>query len=596
MSKNHKPQDSGASERTRIVKRPRPELEPAEGEDPTATLIHRPEDLERTRQATQAMAQVQRAAEEGTVAIPVMPSTPEPAPATLRLDRAQLPPLAPAAAPAEDRKPAGFPTADPTSRVMVPLSELARMVEARPTAPPEADQTARLVAHEPELKLTASSNPDLEPKTSLMPVELQAPHEGTQILHSPLEPTVALIPDIPPASESDEAEQGTTPIERPSLPAPASASETEGTAPIQRPLIQDLAAAQSTLVLPREDATRLMPVTLPASETESTAPIERPLTLAPETGRMEPPPPPDATRIVPVAEMLALAEGLAGLQPQGAPPASESGTAPIERPEPAPADAAAIPMDATVRVPLGGMPTLEAAPVPTVEEPVATPAQATVIVPLAKLELAPEPASPTLFTPKPGPEAPSPAAPLGGGTLLVPVEELSALMEVPAAAAPERGPEPPPLAPPAASNTMKVAPTGSAPAMAYASAPAPAAKAKPGQGLLWTGVLVFIAILAGGGLLIWKPWAASGRSTPTLPSILPQMDSGRGLPPNLKPYLDKAKAGDAGAMRYLGACYYNGLGVPADRAEGLRWYRKAAEAGSQAARRELIELEAASKQ
>ena len=145
---------------------------------------------------------------------------------------------------------------------------------------------------------------------------------------------------------------------------------------------------------------------------------------------------------------------------------------------------------------------------------------------------------------------------------------------------------------------MKVAPSVPfrSPALALPPvAPAPAPRQGSGQGLLWTGVFVFAGILVAGGLFLWKPWAAPGKKVPELPSILPQMDATRGVPPNLKPYLEKAKAGDASAMRYLGACYYNGLGVAADRAEGLRWYRKAAEAGSQAARRELLQLEAAAK-
>jgi hypothetical protein len=60
----------------------------------------------------------------------------------------------------------------------------------------------------------------------------------------------------------------------------------------------------------------------------------------------------------------------------------------------------------------------------------------------------------------------------------------------------------------------------------------------------------------------------------------------------MRPAYEKALAGDPNAMRYLGVCYVNGLGVPADRAEGLKWYRRAAAAGSAAAQRDLQALEA----
>jgi len=60
-------------------------------------------------------------------------------------------------------------------------------------------------------------------------------------------------------------------------------------------------------------------------------------------------------------------------------------------------------------------------------------------------------------------------------------------------------------------------------------------------------------------------------------------------------YLEQAKAGDANAMRMLGAMYYYGLDVPLDRDRGLAWYRKAAERGSEVARAELSRLEGAGK-
>jgi TPR repeat protein len=59
----------------------------------------------------------------------------------------------------------------------------------------------------------------------------------------------------------------------------------------------------------------------------------------------------------------------------------------------------------------------------------------------------------------------------------------------------------------------------------------------------------------------------------------------------LKGIKEKAEAGDASSMRYLGTCFANGLGVPRDVEEAKRWFRRAAEAGSQAAREELAILQ-----
>ncbi len=63
------------------------------------------------------------------------------------------------------------------------------------------------------------------------------------------------------------------------------------------------------------------------------------------------------------------------------------------------------------------------------------------------------------------------------------------------------------------------------------------------------------------------------------------------VPPSAKVYFEQAQAGDAHAMRMLGAMYYYGLNVPADRDRGLYWYRKAAEKGSDTARAELSKIE-----
>jgi hypothetical protein len=78
---------------------------------------------------------------------------------------------------------------------------------------------------------------------------------------------------------------------------------------------------------------------------------------------------------------------------------------------------------------------------------------------------------------------------------------------------------------------------------------------------------------------------------PLPPPFLTEPNPSESVPQAAKVYLEQAKAGDARAMRMLGAMYYNGLDVPRDREKGIYWYRLAAEKGSDAARKELSQLE-----
>jgi TPR repeat protein len=55
---------------------------------------------------------------------------------------------------------------------------------------------------------------------------------------------------------------------------------------------------------------------------------------------------------------------------------------------------------------------------------------------------------------------------------------------------------------------------------------------------------------------------------------------GRDLPPALRPWYERARGGDASAMRVLGSMYCQGQNVPQDLAEGMRWYHLAMAAGS----------------
>ncbi|HNX94317.1 MAG TPA: hypothetical protein PKL14_04080 [Holophaga sp.] len=89
---------------------------------------------------------------------------------------------------------------------------------------------------------------------------------------------------------------------------------------------------------------------------------------------------------------------------------------------------------------------------------------------------------------------------------------------------------------------------------------------------------------------------ASLQESPAAPP--PQTDSpvtSAEVPAELRAYFDKATQGDAKAMHMLAVMYYNGLNVRQNREEGLKWYRKAAEAGSQAAQKELKQIESIQK-
>jgi TPR repeat protein len=100
----------------------------------------------------------------------------------------------------------------------------------------------------------------------------------------------------------------------------------------------------------------------------------------------------------------------------------------------------------------------------------------------------------------------------------------------------------------------------------------------------WIGGIIAVLILAGAAASYWRdrPAPASGEQE----GIPAEKD----IPPTLRPYYDKALTGDASAMRMLGTMYYNGLNVPQNAKEGIRWYRKAAAAGSVAARKDLEQL------
>jgi hypothetical protein len=116
----------------------------------------------------------------------------------------------------------------------------------------------------------------------------------------------------------------------------------------------------------------------------------------------------------------------------------------------------------------------------------------------------------------------------------------------------------------------------------------PAGPERPRHRVLrsWIGGIVAVLILVGVAASYLKGPSGSGSGDSLLEGTRPIQD----IPPSLRPYYERARNGDASAMRMLGTMYYNGLNVAADTKEGVRWYRKAAAAGSVAAKKDLEQL------
>ena len=178
-------------------------------------------------------------------------------------------------------------------------------------------------------------------------------------------------------------------------------------------------------------------------------------------------------------------------------------------------------------------------------------------------------------------------------------------------------PSPPPagtafIRPSAASPTPMYASTQVMPPGAPRPLPPPGQIHIPGRrglpGWVWAG-LAGLVILGGlGGLALVRPELlglgapdanAEGSPAPSAENPEPgdktepkaSEPPTQEIPPALRSYYDKAQRGDPSAMRTLGVMYYYGMNVPKNTEEGIRWYRKAAEAGSQAAKKDLKALE-----
>ncbi|HJV22938.1 MAG TPA: hypothetical protein VJ570_09575 [Holophagaceae bacterium] len=91
------------------------------------------------------------------------------------------------------------------------------------------------------------------------------------------------------------------------------------------------------------------------------------------------------------------------------------------------------------------------------------------------------------------------------------------------------------------------------------------------------------------GVWIWSTHtSAPTQEVVTLPSPPAALES---LTPEVRALVKEADGGNVHAMRTLALWYYYGLNVSKDREKGLDWYRRAAAAGSAAARQELAQIE-----
>jgi len=98
--------------------------------------------------------------------------------------------------------------------------------------------------------------------------------------------------------------------------------------------------------------------------------------------------------------------------------------------------------------------------------------------------------------------------------------------------------------------------------------------------------------LLGAGILgtVYALWPEVYETEPKAPKPIRSVAKTFEVPASLKKYYNNALQGDAASMRILGVMYYQGLNVPKNREEGLRWYRMAAKSGSAIAGKELKEM------
>lgn len=205
--------------------------------------------------------------------------------------------------------------------------------------------------------------------------------------------------------------------------------------------------------------------------------------------------------------------------------------------------------------------------------------------------------------PPPPEEAVDQTVRLKAGEPTPPEAHQTIIMNSPASTHPFPQVAPPPSAPtpdlptlfPDPTRTVTMDHLPEVPVVAPYEEPLPPKRSGLLMGLL-AGAVVIIIIAVVVGILGYRAGWFGERSAPPSYADDERNKAAGELPkpvvnPAIQPYLQRAEAGDATAMQMLGHFYYYGMLVPQNREEGLRWYRKAAAAGSVSAQKELANLE-----
>ena len=109
---------------------------------------------------------------------------------------------------------------------------------------------------------------------------------------------------------------------------------------------------------------------------------------------------------------------------------------------------------------------------------------------------------------------------------------------------------------------------------------------------VWIPVAIGILLLVIGGIYFAFFRTSLKGTLPLVTLPVQTAEPSLPVPAGMQGTLAQAKAGDSKAMHMLGVSFYYGLNVPQNKDEGLRWMRKAAEAGNEKAKSDLRQMEA----
>ena len=108
---------------------------------------------------------------------------------------------------------------------------------------------------------------------------------------------------------------------------------------------------------------------------------------------------------------------------------------------------------------------------------------------------------------------------------------------------------------------------------------------------IWIPVAIGILVLIVGGIYFAFSRTSLKTNAPLVNVPSQSAEPSLPVPAGMQSTLAQANAGDSKAMHMLGVSFYYGLNVPQNKAEGLRWMHKAAEAGNGKAKSDLRQME-----